>query len=98
MNPQPEGEAMSPLKLRQEFLSRHMRATAIELCNKQNTGWAQRKNANELLDITYPTADIQRSLEAISTSSASRPVLFIGQRGRGKRLPSTDARRWKVAP
>jgi len=75
---------MSPLKLRQEFLAKHMRATAIELCNKQNTGWAQRKNAGELLEITFPTADIQRALEAISTTTAGRPVVFIGQRGRGK--------------
>src|SRR5207302_3781557 len=75
---------MSALKLRQEFLARHMRATAIELCNKQNTGWAQRKNANELLDFTFPTADIQRSLEAISTTHAGKPVVFIGHRGRGK--------------
>jgi len=70
---------MVPLKLRQEFLSRHMRATAIELCNKQNTGWAQPKNANDLLGITYPTADIQRSLEAIATSAAGKPVVFIGR-------------------
>ena len=38
----------------------------------------------ELLEITYPTADVQRALEAVSTAAAGRPVVFIGQRGRGK--------------
>lgn len=33
-----------------------MRATAIELSNGENTGWTQRKDATELLEITYPTA------------------------------------------
>jgi DNA replication protein DnaC len=75
---------MPALKLRQEFLATHMRATAIELCNKQNTGWAQRKNPKELLEFTFPTADIQRALDGISTTSGGKPVVFIGQRGRGK--------------
>jgi hypothetical protein len=75
---------MSALILRGEFCAKHMRGTAIELCNKQNTGWAQRGSPDELLDITYPTADIQRALEAISTDTGGRPVLFQGQRGRGK--------------
>ena len=61
-----------------------MRATAIELCNRQNSGWAQRTDPTELLEITYPTADVQRALEAVSTAAAGRPVVFIGQRGRGK--------------
>lgn len=75
---------MHSLKLRPEFLAKHMRATAIELCNRQNSGWAQRKDPTELLEITYPTADVQRALESISTAAAGRPVVFIGQRGRGK--------------
>ena len=74
---------MMPLKLRPEFLMKHMRATAIELCNKQNSGWAQRGNPHELLEITYPTSDVQRALDAVSTNSG-KPVVFIGQRGRGK--------------
>ncbi len=71
------------LELRDEFLSKHMRGTAIELRNKQNTGWAQ-KGPDELLRITYPTFDVQRSLEAVSTASPGKPVVFLGQRGRGK--------------
>jgi hypothetical protein len=74
---------MLPLDLRQEFRSAHMRGTAIELRNKQNTGWAQR-NPVELLRMTYPTADVQRALEAVSQASAGRPILLKGQRGRGK--------------
>ena len=48
---------MQPLELRDEFLSKHMRGTAIELRNKQNTGWAQ-KGPEALLTITYPTSDV----------------------------------------
>ena len=33
---------MQSLKLRPEFLTKYMQATAIELCNQQNSGWAQR--------------------------------------------------------
>jgi hypothetical protein len=31
---------MQSLQLRQEFLAKHMRGTAIELCNRQGLGWA----------------------------------------------------------
>lgn len=72
-----------PLDLRQEFRSAHMRGTAIELRNRQNSGWAQ-KDPTELLRITYPTMDVQRALGAISTGSNGRPLVFLGQRGRGK--------------
>ena len=75
---------MQSLKLRPEFLTKYMQATAIELCNQQNSGWAQRPDPTELLDITYPTADVQRALGAVSTAAAGCPVVFIGQRGRGK--------------
>jgi hypothetical protein len=61
-----------------------MRATAIELSNRQNTGWTQRNAANELLDMTYPTADLRRALEAVSASSAGKPVVMKAQRGSGK--------------
>jgi len=72
-----------PLDLRQEFRSAHMRGTAIELRNRQNSGWAQ-KDPNELLRITYPTLDVQRALGAISTGANGLPLVFLGQRGRGK--------------
>ncbi len=75
---------MQSLKLRQEFASKHIRGTAIELCNRQNSGWAQRRDATELLDMTYPTTDVQRALDAVSKTSGDRPVLFMAARGSGK--------------
>lgn len=75
---------MSPLQLRSEFLAKHMPATAIELCNRQNTGWAQRGKPDELLEITFPTADVQRALDAVSAAAAGKPVVLLGQRGSGK--------------
>ena len=74
---------MQPLDLRDEFLSKHMHGTAIELRNKQNTGWAQ-KSPEALLAITYPTLDVRRSLEAVSAATPGKPIVFLGQRGRGK--------------
>ena len=74
---------MQPLELRDEFLAKHMRGTAIELRNKQNTGWAQ-KGPDDLLAITYPTSDVQRSLDAVSAATPGKPIVFLGQRGRGK--------------
>jgi len=61
-----------------------MRATAIELSNRQNTGWAQRKDAGEILEITYPSSDVRRALDAVSTASSGKSVVMIGQRGSGK--------------
>jgi hypothetical protein len=75
---------MPVLQLRPEFQTQHMRATAIELSNRQNTGWTQRKAATELLDITYPTGDVRRTLDAVSASSAGKPIVMMGQRGSGK--------------
>jgi hypothetical protein len=75
---------MSLLQLRPEFQTQHMRATAIELSNRQNTGWTQGKAAPELLDITYPTGDVRRALDAISATSAGKPIVMMGQRGSGK--------------
>jgi hypothetical protein len=75
---------MPLLQLRPEFQTRNMRATAIELSNRQNTGWTQKKDATELLDITYPTGDVRRALDAVSAASAGKPVVMMGQRGSGK--------------
>ena len=64
------------LELREEFRSGHMRGTAIELRNRQNTGWAQR-DPGGLLGITYPTTDVQHALAAISTKAL---VVGIGDK------------------
>jgi energy-coupling factor transporter ATP-binding protein EcfA2 len=75
---------MAILELRHEFQTQHMRGTAIELSNRQNTGWAQRKDAGDILEITYPSSDVRRALDAVSTASNGKPVVMIGQRGSGK--------------
>src|ERR1051325_2236368 len=72
-----------PLELRAEFRQAHMRGTAIELRNREGTGWTQR-DPTELLRITYPTIDVQRALSGVSTQASGRPLVFLGQRGRGK--------------
>lgn len=72
-----------PIELRDEFRQPHMRGTAIELRNRQGTGWTQR-DPGELLSITYPTNDVQRALAGVSTGAQGRPLVFLGQRGRGK--------------
>ena len=75
---------MPQLELRQEFQTHHMRGTAIELSNRQNTGWAQAQNATAILEITYPSADVRKAMDAISTAHAGKSVVMIGQRGSGK--------------
>lgn len=67
---------MAILELRSEFQTQHMRATAIELSNRQNTGWAQKKDANEILEITYPSSDIRRALEAVPVRMLELPTPF----------------------
>ncbi len=74
---------MLGLKLRDEFLGTHMPGTAISLRTNDNQGAAQ-KSPEQILSITYPTADIQAALKAISTKNTGCPVVLIGNRGRGK--------------
>ena len=74
---------MIGLKLRDEFLGAHMPGTAISLRTSDNQGAAQ-KDANQILEITYPTADIQTALKAISDKRSGCPIVLMGDRGRGK--------------
>lgn len=74
---------MLGLKLRNEFLGSHMPGTAITLRTSDNQGAAQ-KSAESILAITYPTTDIQIALKAIGNKRSGRPVVLIGDRGRGK--------------
>jgi hypothetical protein len=73
-----------------------MRGMAIELRNKQNTGWAQR-DPIELLRMTYATADVQRALEAVSKASAGRPILLKGQRSESVRAVIPEMVRRELA-
>jgi len=74
---------MLNLKLREEFLGSQMPGTAIALRRKDNTGAAQR-DPDYILSITYPTADVQTALCAVSANRPKRPVVLMADRGRGK--------------
>jgi len=74
---------MLGLKLRDEFLGSQMPGTAISLRTSDNQGAVQ-KSADHILTITYPTADIQTALKAISEKRSGCPIVLIGDRGRGK--------------
>ena len=74
---------MLGLQLRDEFLGAHMPGTAIALRTSDNKGAAQ-KSADSILSITYPTADIQTALKAVSVKNSGRPIVLMGGRGRGK--------------
>ena len=73
---------MLELKLREEFKGRRLKGTSIELSNEANTG-ATQMSAKEFLQITYPTHDLLKGIEAIG-SNQGRPVVVIGERGLGK--------------
>ncbi|MFH1999863.1 MAG: DUF499 domain-containing protein [Planctomycetota bacterium] len=68
---------MLGLKLRSEFSGKRLQGTAIELAD------ASKQKASAFLDITYPTADVLKTLEAVSPA-AGRPVTLVGERGQGK--------------
>ena len=67
---------MLNLKLRDEFLGPHMPGTAISLRKSDNTGAAQ-QDPDQILSITYPTADVQGSLRAISSKRPGRPIVLM---------------------
>ncbi|MCP3685981.1 MAG: DUF499 domain-containing protein [bacterium] len=73
---------MLGLELRNEFKGRRLKGTAIELTNKNNTG-ATQVPASGFLKITYPTADVLKTVEAVSPDQG-RPVALKGGRGQGK--------------
>lgn len=55
---------MLGLTLREEFRGRRLKGTASELSNDTNTG-ATRIAAREFLEITYPTHDLLKAIEAV---------------------------------
>jgi len=73
---------MLGLKLREEFRGKRLKGTAIELSNDSNTG-ATQIAAKAFLEITYPTHDLLKGIEAIGPNQG-RPVVVIGERGLGK--------------
>jgi hypothetical protein len=70
------------LTLRPEFRGAALKGTAIELATKNRTG-ATQIPAAEFLNITYPSYDLVKALQAIGPHQ-DRPVVLIGERGIGK--------------
>ena len=73
---------MLGLKPREEFKSKRLKGTAIELSNESKTG-ATQIAAAQFLEITYPTHDLLKGIEAVGPNQG-RPVVVIGERGLGK--------------
>jgi len=73
---------MLGLKLREEFTGRRLSGTTISFTNRRGTG-ALDRSAKDFLDITYPSVDLLKTVEAIQPGQA-RPVVIIGTRGQGK--------------
>ena len=76
------GKKMLGLTLRDEFRGKRLKGTAIELSNDSNTG-ATQIAAQQFLEITYPTHDLLKGIEAVGPNQG-RPVVVIGERGLGK--------------
>ncbi len=73
---------MLGLKLRKEFQGNILKGTAIELSNEKATG-ATQIPAKDFLEITYPSNDLLKALEA-TTESHGRAIVLLGERGQGK--------------
>lgn len=73
---------MLGLTLREEFRGKRLKGTAIELSNDTNSG-ATQIGASSFLEITYPTHDLLKGIEAVGPDQG-RPVVVIGERGLGK--------------
>lgn len=73
---------MLGLTLREEFRGKRLKGTAIELSNDSNTG-ATQIAAKQFLEITYPTHDLLKGIEAVGPDQG-RPLVVIGERGLGK--------------
>ncbi|MBE7508223.1 MAG: DUF499 domain-containing protein [Planctomycetia bacterium] len=74
---------MLGLQLRDEFLGTNTPGTAISLRRNDNMGAAQQP-ADRILEITYPTGDVQMALRALSVARPQKPIALLGDRGRGK--------------
>jgi hypothetical protein len=71
---------MLGLNLRKEFQGSRLKGTTVHF--DSNTGVLAR-TPNEFLEITYPSFDILKTIEAIQPQQ-SRPVVVLGERGQGK--------------
>jgi hypothetical protein len=73
---------MLGLSLREEFRGKRLKGTAIELSNDNKTG-ATQVAASDFLEITYPTSDLLKAIEAVGPAQG-RPLVVLGERGLGK--------------
>ncbi|MEQ8694233.1 MAG: DUF499 domain-containing protein [Gammaproteobacteria bacterium] len=73
---------MLGLKLREEFAGKRLSGTTIDFKNRRGTG-ALDRSATDFLNITYPSTDLLKTIEAVQPGQ-SRPVVIIGSRGLGK--------------
>ncbi len=73
---------MLNLQLRQEFQGPHTPGTMISL--RQDGQGATEISPDYILSITYPTADVRTALKNVSSSRAQKPLVLLGDRGRGK--------------
>lgn len=73
---------MLNLNLRPEFRGKTLRGTVIELRDSKKGGAIERP-AEEFLDITYPSIDLLRMVEALQPDR-TRTVVLKGGRGQGK--------------
>lgn len=72
---------MLGLKLRAEFRGKRLKGTAIELTNANNTG-ATQVPAAEFLEITYPTTDVLKAIEAVGCKSDTNQAILTTQAAR----------------
>lgn len=93
---------MLELTLREELRGKRLKGTAIELSNDTNTG-ATQIATHAFLDITYPTHDQLKSMEALGLDHGC-PAVVIGERGLGKSFltaalyhAATGAVAWRCA-
>jgi hypothetical protein len=73
---------MLSLNLRSEFTGKRLIGTTIDFNNRNGTG-ALDKSAIDFLNITYPSIDLLKTIEAVEPGK-SRPTVIIGARGQGK--------------
>jgi hypothetical protein len=76
-------DQMLGLTLREEFQGVHAPGTMIQLRDGAGNGAAER-SPDYILSITYPTADVQTALKNVGAARAKRPIVLMGDRGRGK--------------
>lgn len=73
---------MLKLQLRDEFKGERLKGTTIDFSADKTTG-VLKKPAGEFLNITYPSVDLLKVLEAAQPEKA-RPIVLLGGRGQGK--------------